>query len=133
MRAAIEGYCAVYAAEKAETEEGKILCQKLEEYLQYEEKLCNEGGDAEEFIKNDIDFHFAIIDFCGNKRMKEAIVNLRNQINRIGIKSFYKKNRMKDTTEEHRKIADAIKNGNASEAEKSVKTHLRSCEEILKI
>ena len=101
-------------------------------FLDSEEEMLNKEGIQEEFIKNDLGFHLAIIDFCGNSRMKESIVNLRNQISRIGLQSFYKKDRIKQTHKEHLKIYEAIKSGNAKKAFLNIKEHLLSCEEILK-
>jgi len=131
MRTAIEGYCAVFASEHKDCEEWNILCKKLENYLDEEERISNSTRNADEFIQNDMEFHFAIIDFCGNQKMKEVIVNLRNQINSIGIKSFHKDTRMQDTVKEHRKIVEAIKSKNASKALEYMKSHLMSCESVL--
>ncbi len=132
MRMAIEGFCALYAAENITSQEGQELCQSMRSFLDSEEEMLNKEGIQEEFIKNDLGFHLAIIDFCGNSRMKESIVNLRNQISRIGLQSFYKKDRIIQTHKEHLKIYEAIKSGNAKKAFLNIKEHLLSCEEILK-
>ena len=131
MRTAVEGYCAMFASGKKESEGWKELCNKLESYIKTEEEIANTTGNADEFIKNDLEFHFAIIDFCRNQKMKEVIVNIRNQINSIGIKSFHKETRMQDTVKEHRKIAEAIKEGNPQKALEFMKEHLISCERVL--
>ena len=132
MRMAIEGFCALYAAENITLQEGQELCQSMRSFLYSEEEMLNKEGIQEEFIKNDLGFHLVIIDFCGNSRMKESIVNLRNQISRIGLQSFYKKDRIIQTHKEHLKIYEAIKSGNAKKAFLNIKEHLLSCEEILK-
>ncbi len=132
MRIAIEGFCALYAAENNETEKGIVLCRKVTDLLNIEKSLLDKESIQEEFIKNDLEFHMALIEFSGNDIMKESIVNLRNQISRIGLQSFYKKDRMAQTHKEHMKIASAVKCGNAKEAYLSIKEHLTSCEEILK-
>ncbi len=132
MRTAIEGFCAVYAAQKAKTPDWQDLCGELECFLAAEGVMLGKEGIQEELIKNDLGFHIAIIEFCGNSKMKEAIVNLRNQINRIGIKSLYKEERIKQTHKEHLRIYEAIKSGNAKKAYLSIKNHLEGCEEVLK-
>lgn len=91
MRMAIEGFCALYAAENIASHKGPGALPEHALFLDSEEEMLNKEGIQEEFIKNDLRFHLSIIDFCGNSRMKESIVNLRNQISRIGLQSFYKK------------------------------------------
>ncbi len=128
MRAAIEGYCAYYAAESDERED---IIKELCDFLNYEKQLSTKNN-KDEFIKSDIDFHLAIVNFCGNKSMLDTIINLRNKINRIALKSFYKNGRIDDTVLEHSNILEAIKNKDAVMAYKSTIKHLKSCEEILK-
>ena len=132
MRIAIEGFCAVYASEKVNTDKWQDLCSNLDHFLAIEEEMLGKENIQEEFIKNDLSFHLAVIDFCGNSKMKEALVNLRNQINRIGLQSLYKEERINQTHKEHLKIYEAIKSGNQRKAYLSIKEHLLSCENILK-
>ena len=131
MRIAIEGFCALYASENINTTEGQNLCEKLSGYLSIEENMLGKRINHEKFIENDLSFHMSMIEFCKNDKMKETIVNLRNQISRIGLQSFYKKERINQTHSEHLKIYEAVKNGNSKEAYISVKEHLLSCEKIL--
>lgn len=125
MREAIEGFCAEYAAERKE--ENKELVCVLKKYIDEEEKNISH----EEFIKNDIEFHTAIVDFCKNRIMKEAFINLRNQINRIGLKSFDNKERIQETLREHKEIVKAVESGDTALAKAAVKRHLESCLEVM--
>ena len=125
MREAIEGFCAEYAAERKG--ENKELVCILKKYIDEEEKNISH----EEFIKNDIEFHTAIVDFCKNRIMKEAFINLRNQINRIGLKSFDNEERIKETLREHKEIVNAVESGDTALAKAAVKRHLESCLEVM--
>lgn len=121
MREAIEGFCAEYAAERKD--ENRELISVLKKYIAEEENNISH----EEFIKNDIEFHTKIVDFCRNKIMKEAFINLRNQINRIGLKSFDNEERICETLKEHKAIVNAVEKGDADLAKAAVKKHLQSC------
>ncbi len=67
------------------------------------------------------------MDFCRNKIMKEAFINLRNHINRIGLKSFDNEERIRETLKEHKAIVNAVEKGDADLAKAAVKKHLQSC------
>ena len=64
MREAIERFCAEYVAERKD--ENRELIGVLKKYIAEEENNLSH----EEFIKNDIEFHTKIVDFCSNKRSK---------------------------------------------------------------
>ncbi|MCJ7854781.1 GntR family transcriptional regulator [Lachnospiraceae bacterium NSJ-143] len=132
VRTALEGYCAAFAAEKAHTSEGKDLIACLESYLEQEKKINRSKADPKEFMKNDVEFHFEMVKFCGNEIMNASMINLRNRINCIGIKSFYNAGRIDRTIDEHIKIVHAIKVGDSAKAYNAITRHFESCEEAIK-
>lgn len=127
LRSAIEGYCAMYAAGKCNTSEGRRLVKKLRQINEVEKEFYKNGENPELCMETDTKFHLALVEFSANKQMIEIMHNLRAKINIAGTKNLYKEGRIKEVLVEHEKIVEAISFGDKTGAFKAVDKHLTDC------
>ena len=110
-------------AERITEEEINDLDRVLEDIAKAGEK-----GDVDTIIKKDMEFHQKLFSATRNERLAQIISNLKEQIDRFRIKSFTNPKRLKSVILEHKKILDAIKNGDAENAEKLARDHIYESE-----
>ncbi|MCI1930228.1 MAG: GntR family transcriptional regulator [Clostridia bacterium] len=130
VRSAIESYCAMYAAEHINTDEGYELIKNLESHLKAEKDIIDTGSDFRRFMSEDTAFHMCITSFCKNEQIIDIMLNLRGKIDRVGAISLSQKNRLPNTLREHTKIVDAIKSGDASKVYAAITYHFKCCQDI---
>jgi len=123
IRSSLEGLAAALAAERITEEEIKILDKILIDITEASEK-----GDTETVIKKDMEFHQVLFSASRNERLAQIISNLKEQIDRFRIKSFSNPARVKSVLSEHKGIIDAVKLGDAENAEKLAKAHIYEVE-----
>jgi DNA-binding GntR family transcriptional regulator len=123
IRGSLEGLAAALAAERITEEEINDLDRVLEDIAKAGEK-----GDVDTIIKKDMEFHQKLFSATRNERLAQIISNLKEQIDRFRIKSFTNPKRLKSVILEHKKILDAIKNGDAENAEKLARDHIYESE-----
>jgi len=131
LRCAVEGYCAMFVAEKYKTIEGEQLIKRLKHLAEAEQKSCENDEDALTLMEKDTQFHGAIIDFADNVQFKTIMKNLRAKIRMIGLRSLYREGRKSDTITEHKEILKAISSGDKMGAYYAVKKHFDECQSII--
>ena len=119
-RMALEGLAAAeFAAEGAE--ETKTELQDLQEQLNEIEST----GDHERFARLNDEWHRLIIDGADNFYVEMFVNRLRVPIYRLLFSSFYSASRILDANADHRKITQAILDGDAENAERFMRAHIR--------
>lgn len=117
-RELIESQVAFLAAQSATKED----IAKLDEIIQRQEDSILSGGDG---IQENIEFHLCLTEITGNR----VLVLLQNIFSQVSIKAvsryFLSPIRREDSIEGHKVIANAIREGRASEAHKLMLDHLR--------
>jgi len=84
------------------------------------------GDDKDLYYRLNIEFHAAVVEFCGNKRARaiyESIVKEMHLFRRRGLSRI---ENMEASMHEHEAIAEAIINGKAAAARRAGVTHLRN-------
>ena len=131
LRCAIEGYCAMYAAEKIRTIEGKALVKKLRHLIGIEKTAYDEHVSPSLWMENDTLFHRALLEFSTNGQFTSIMENLRAKIKLVGMRSLYKDGRAEGTMNEHEALLRAIESGDRMEAYEAVKNHFDECQRII--
>jgi DNA-binding GntR family transcriptional regulator len=98
---------------------------RLEHLLEVHERALQDKnyGRASE-INNE--FHGVIIGKCSNARLQEMLMNLDDHLKRYRLLSVAQGTRMEKSIPEHRQIFEALRAGDATLAEQSMKQHLSS-------
>jgi len=82
------------------------------------------AGKIEEYLEADRQFHLAVIEATGNKRLLETVAQLRSQARLFGLRQIAEKGELAQSSEEHNLLLHAIENKNAPLAEKIMRDHL---------
>ena len=121
IRGVLEGLATKLAATKITKEKIK----ELESFNKNMEKFVSKG-DILSFIKESEKFHELVLDTCGNSRLIRFRKNLDDQIHRYRSISLNIPGRPEYALEEHRKITEALKQGDSSKADKLSKMHIEN-------
>lgn len=70
------------------------------------------------------EFHGLLMDIAGNERLKRIARSLHNQVKRFSFRSLAHDGHLRNSCRRHRQILQAIRDGNASEAEALSKRHV---------
>jgi len=97
--------------------------------LQQEKAI--EKTDKHAFIKADRKMHFYLSSKLGNRQMDIILLNLRDQIERMGIKAVEQDERKGHVIDEHNAILDALEKGNETDAYNQLISHLCNSEKSL--
>lgn len=123
IRSSLEGLAAALAAERITDQEIMYLDKILDTISTAEAK-----GDVKTIIKEDTEFHHVLFNASRNTRLAQMASNLKEQIGRFRVQSFSNPIRQKNVILEHKAILDAIKQGDAENAEKLAKEHIYKVE-----
>ncbi len=126
VRIGLEGLAAYYSAERI-TEEGLKKIEKISEELK--EYVCK--NDIENILKKDEEFHNCIFESTGNARLKSMMFSVWETVYRFRLKYMSDYNSAVNIVEEHNKIIEALKKGNADLAEKLAKEHIEKAEQFM--
>ncbi len=124
VREQLEGFAARIAAETMSDESIK----RLEEEIKILNTLASEGHLIE-VVDSDIRLHKQIIAATQNRRLIELLGTLDDQMHRVRALFPQSSQWLETTLAEHVNIVSAIKARDGQEAEKAMKTHLRSARE----
>lgn len=114
MRMAVEGFACSYLAKRiAEPEAQKVLTFLSMLIEENEKNITN-------FANNDLLFHQKIVGFTGNKRFIETASNMGFYVSLFAQKLM----RWQEAAREHKKIFDAIAEGNPEAAKKASDEHI---------
>jgi len=121
MRLILDPKAAGYAAEKADHND---VC-KLEAV--YQDFLARaEDGNTAGLIKADEEFHEIIAKSTKNRTLHFLMKTMTNSLPEGWISSLHVPGRIQKTIIEHKKIIEAIKKGDAKEADRAMTTHLNN-------
>ena len=121
IRSVLEGLAARLAATKITREKIK----ELESFNKNMEKFISKD-DILNFIKESEKFHVLILDICGNNRLVQIRKNLDDQIHRYRSISLNVPRRPKYALGEHKKITEALKQGDLAKADELSKMHIEN-------
>jgi len=121
IRGVLEGLAAKLAATKITKEKIK----ELESFNKNMEKFISKD-DILNFIKESEKFHGLILDICGNNRLVQIRKNLDDQIHRYRSMSLNIPRRPEYALEEHKKITEALKQGDLAKADELSKMHIEN-------
>lgn len=76
----------------------------------------------EEWARADEDFHRLLLEFCGNSRLKNTVLNFWDLSHRARYFTLHLREKPTNSTEDHQKVIEAIK---AKNPEQAVKIHRR--------
>ena len=121
IRAVLEGLAAKLAATKITKEKIK----KLENINKNMEKYARKD-DIFNVIRESEKFHGLILDICENNRLIRIRKNLDEQIHRYRSISLNIPGRPEYALEEHKKITEALKQGDLEKADELSKMHIEN-------
>ena len=90
-----------------------------------------EANDMDKIVETDTEFHDLLYQASRNTRLVGIIFNLREQLTRFRTTSMSFPGRLKATLEEHRRIVEAIAQGDVKEAQQAAEDHMEKSEQTL--
>ncbi len=139
IRCAIEGFCVQVIAAEAGTKKGRKLLGELEKLLDKQEKVLKlkqgpsaenirsgswNKGALEQFMEYDHQFHWALINYIGNREFKQTFKRLMYLIHLTTAKALSVPGRTEDTLKEHRLFYSYLQDGDGDGAYKLMMVHL---------
>lgn len=121
FREAIEGQVARLATERIVGETRRGLGELLERLRESVER-----ADPRAFLEADTRLHRTLVAACGNRRLQRTMEILESQIARTRFLSIIALTRMEKSSSEHEAIIRAVIEGNAREAEETMRHHIRA-------
>ena len=126
IRTSLESLASGLASERITEDELEKLQRLLVEIGAY-----IKNGDMDSIVRTDTEFHDLLYQASRNTRLVGIISNLREQLTRFRTKSMSFPGRLKATLEEHRKIVEAIAQGDEKAARKAAEHHMEKSEQTL--
>jgi GntR family transcriptional regulator, transcriptional repressor for pyruvate dehydrogenase complex len=118
-RKLIEVEIAALAAERATPQQIEFI----ESFLhRMEQTIVSEQDD--EYLRADVDFHFAIATAAGNPILGQFLTLLRNLMREWILRSLHQPEAAQEAVAHHRKIVDSIRAHEPAKARKAMETHL---------
>ncbi|RPJ06556.1 MAG: GntR family transcriptional regulator [Deltaproteobacteria bacterium] len=107
-----------------------ILCRDPKR-LKALEQVCRDmarfmkNGDAKNYIRKNLEFHFFILHACGNPWLVRILENLHVQTNRFIVNALYIPRRMEKSCQEHLEILKRLRRGDEKGVERTIARHFR--------
>lgn len=120
-RGALEGICAADFTRMASAEE----IDRLDE-IATEMERCVDSGAPERFGELNSTWHSMIMDGAGDLVIKGVVQRLNTPIHHLVFESFYRSEKLRSAAADHRRIVDAMKRGDATEAEQAMREHVEN-------
>ena len=76
------------------------------------------------FIERDRDFHLGLLELYGNKRLVDAVRELRQQTRMVNLVRMRESNKLHDSAQEHHEMLDLLEKGDGEALEKLIIVHL---------
>ena len=121
IRALLEGLCAKWAATRISDE----LMAKMEENI-YLTEFHEEKGNAKQLLELDNGFHELLYEASGSKELMRVLKEYHEYVGRVRKVTLGETKRAKNSTLEHKQICKAIKNHDASLAQKCAQEHINN-------
>ena len=126
VRCAIEGYCCRKLAGQNQTGAGKEQAAKLEASCRGQEEIFSASRDPETFSQEDQHFHWLLVEASENDAFQEFFRQYMYKLQRLAALSLQKPRRMEETLAEHRRILQAILEGDPAEAYQAALDHIQA-------
>jgi DNA-binding GntR family transcriptional regulator len=126
IRTSLDSLASGLAAERITDEELERLQRLLVAIGGYIEE-----NDMDKIVECDTEFHDLLYQASRNSRLVGIIFNLREQLTRFRSTSMAFPGRLKATLEEHRRIVEAIAQGDGAEARAAAEYHMEKSEQTL--
>ncbi len=126
IRTSLDSLASGLAAERITDEELERLQRLLVAIGCYIEE-----NDMDKIVECDTEFHDLLYQASRNSRLVGIIFNLREQLTRFRSTSMSFPGRLKATLEEHRRIVEAIAQGDVAEARAAAEYHMEKSEQTL--
>ena len=126
IRTSLDSLASGLAAERITEEELERMQRLLVHIGEY-----IEANDMEKIVAADTEFHDILYQASRNTRLVGIIVNLRDQMTRFRSMSMAFPGRLQETLAEHRRIVDAIAQGDVKEAQLAAEDHMEKSEQTL--
>ncbi|UUX33535.1 GntR family transcriptional regulator [Fundicoccus culcitae] len=120
VRVAVECYQSQILAKNI----SPILIKKIQESLNKQDIILNTGKNINDFVKEDLNFHFLIVSSNQNKMMISIFEKYSYIVRFLASHAYYYDDRMDSALSEHKKIYEAIKNKDPNKAYLSMLSHL---------
>ncbi len=124
IRSSLEGMCARLATENITREQ----LEELEENV-YLASFHASKGHMEQMAELDNRFHHILYEACDSKMLQKLLQDFHQYVMRVRRKTLSTKERGMASNEEHRLIMEAIKEKNATEAERLANQHMNNAYE----
>ena len=135
LKIAIEGSIARLAAEKGEKDDLDELREIVQNMSRFADIVPENTFEVHEWIDEwlalDRRFHNLLFKMANNRRAEQIIKNLNYQWHRLRVGILAMEGRIQKSVKEHTDIAQAILNGDASEAETLMKDHLTNLKKMI--
>jgi DNA-binding GntR family transcriptional regulator len=91
------------------------------------EEICQaaNAGDLIGYIEADRQFHLALLELNGNRRLVEVVSELRGQTRLYGLSKLVREQRLISSAEEHLEILDALGAHDRERCEEVMRRHIR--------
>ncbi|MBR1771696.1 MAG: GntR family transcriptional regulator [Lachnospiraceae bacterium] len=119
IRSLLEGLCARWATEHITKEQ----MEEMEENV-YLAKFHADKGHWEQLAELDNRFHDIMYEACNSKMLEHQLKDFHQYVLRVRKKTLNNAKRGSKSNEEHEKIMEAIRDGNAELAEKLANEHI---------
>ncbi len=119
IRSLLEGLCARWACEHITKEQ----MEEMEENI-YLSKFHAQKGHLEQLAELDNRFHEILYEACNSKLLEHQLRDFHEYVLRVRKKTLSNVNRGPKSNEEHEKLMEAIKAGDADKAEKLANMHM---------
>jgi DNA-binding GntR family transcriptional regulator len=89
------------------------------------------ADDPNAFIEADAAFHVYLVRALGNGLLASVMENIRDRISLLGRQALSVQGRMNEVLEEHRRIVEALRKGQAAAATQGMREHLEATRRYL--
>ncbi len=89
------------------------------------------ANDLEKWAQADLEFHRALVEEAGNRRLAEIVATVSDQVNRARLATLRLRPKPLRSNTDHRAVLKAIRNGNAEAAYLRHKAHREKASELL--
>ncbi len=119
IRSLLEGLCARLATEKITREQ----LEEMEENI-YLAEFHASKGHMDQMAELDNRFHDILYEACGSKMLEHTLRDYHQYVLRVRQKTLANNTRGRASNDEHRRIMEAIKAGDAQKAEQLANMHM---------
>lgn len=121
MRELLEGLCAKWAAQRVNDRQ----LAELEENI-YLTEFHYTKKNWDQIVALDNRFHELLYEASGSRELQRVLTDYHQYVQRIRRITLGQEKRVKNSTQEHRMILDALKAHDPQQAQENAKAHIRS-------